>query len=56
MNTSSVYSEFVELFLDSNEDYEPYGCVETNATLEKIYNYVEAYKAGFNDREYSYDS
>ena len=55
MNSSINYSGFNEMFLDSNDDFEPYGCSETNDSLEKIYNSIQAYKAGFNDREYSFD-
>jgi hypothetical protein len=43
------------MFLESKEDFEPYGCNDINESLENIYNSVQAYKAGFNDREYLYD-
>lgn len=55
MNTSINYSGFVDMFLDSEDDFEPYGCSETTESLEKIYNSIQSYKAGFSDREYSYD-
>ena len=55
MNSSINYSGFAEMFLDSNDDFEPYGCSETNASLEKIHNSIQAYKAGFSDREYTFD-
>lgn len=55
MNDSINYSGFVDMFLDSNDDFEPYGCVETNESLERIYNSIESYKAEFSDREYLYD-
>ena len=55
MNTSINYSGFVDSFLDSDDDFEPYGCSDTNECLEKIYNSIESYKAGFCDREYDYD-
>lgn len=56
MNSSFNYSGFTEMFLDSNDDYEPYGCSETNTGLEKIYNNIQSYKADFNDREYTFDN
>lgn len=55
MNQSVNYSGFVDMFLDSNEDYEPYGCSEINESLKKLYNSVQAYKTGFNDRHDIYD-
>lgn len=55
MNDSINYSGFVDMLLDSDEDYEPYGCVETSESLEKIYNSIESDKAEFSDREYIYD-
>jgi hypothetical protein len=30
MNNSINYSGFVEMFIDSNDDFEPYGCAETS--------------------------
>lgn len=32
MNNSINYSGFVEMFLNSDDDYEPYGCGETHAS------------------------
>lgn len=29
MNNSINYSGFVEMFLDSGDEFEPYGCVDT---------------------------
>ena len=55
MNDSLNYSGFVDMFLDSEDDYEPYGCVDTNESLARIYDNIQSYKAGFNDREYAYD-
>jgi len=55
MNTSINYSGFTDMFLDSDDDFESYGCSETNESLERIYNSIQTYKAGFNDREYSFD-
>lgn len=55
MNDSINYSGFVDILLDSDEDYEPYGCGETSDSLEKIYNCIQSYKAEFEDREYVYD-
>lgn len=28
MNNSVNYSGFIEMFMDSNDDFEPYGCVD----------------------------
>jgi len=55
MNNSINYSGFTDMFLDSSDDFEPYGYSETNTSLEKIYNSIQTYKAGFNDREYTFD-
>lgn len=55
MNDSINYSGFTDLFLNTDDDFEPYGCSETTESLEKIYNSIESYKAGFSDREYIYD-
>ena len=55
MNNSINYSGFVDMFLDSEDDFEPYGCSDTNESLEKIYNSIQSYKAGFDDREYGFD-
>ena len=55
MNDSINYSGFVDMLLDSEDDFEPYGYADTNESLEKIYNSIQSYKAGFNDREYAFD-
>jgi len=56
MYSSVNYDELSTTFIDSNESFEqPYGCTETNVSIEKIYNMIQAYKAGFNDREYKFD-
>ena len=55
MNTSINYSGFIDMFTDPDEKLESYKCNDTNEALEKIYNTVQAYKAGFNDREYVYN-
>jgi len=55
MNNSINYAGFTDMFIESNEDFEPYGCAEINERLDKIYNNIQAYKAGFNDREYTFD-
>ena len=55
MSATINYANFVDMFLDSDEDFEPYGCDDINENIEKIYNHVQAYKAAFNDREYVYD-
>lgn len=55
MNNSINCSGFVDMFMDSSDDFEPYGCSEVNESLNKIYDSIQAYKAGFNDREYMYD-
>jgi hypothetical protein len=55
MNNSINYAGFTEMFTESNEDYEPYGCVDAGESIERIYNNIQSYKAGFGDREYSFD-
>ena len=55
MNDSIDYLAVVDMFLDSNEDFEPYGCSDTNETLERIDNHIQTRRAEFNDREYVYD-
>ena len=55
MNQVVNYFNFVDMFLDSNDDDEPCECSDINESLKKIYNNIQAYKAGFNDREYVYD-
>ena len=55
MNDSIEYLAVVDMFLDSNEDFEPYGCSDTNETLERIENRIQIYRTEFYDREYSYD-
>lgn len=55
MNNSINYSGFVDILLDADDDYEPYGFGETSDSLENIYNCIQSYKAGFEDREYVYD-
>lgn len=56
MNNSINYSGFVDIYLDSDDEFEPYGDVDTNEILEKIYNSIQTYKAEFNDSEYPYDT
>lgn len=55
METTSNYSGFTDMFLDSDDDFEPYGCSETSDSLKRIYDEIESYRAGFEDREYIYD-
>jgi len=55
MNNSINYSGFTDMFIESNEDFEPYGYSETNDSLEREYNNVQSYKAGFNDRAYIFN-
>ena len=55
MNASIDHAGFVEMFLDSDDCFEPYGCSDTNESLERIYNSIQTYKAGFSDREYAFD-
>ena len=38
MNSSINYSGFTDMFIDSDDEFEPYGCSETNDSLERIYN------------------
>ncbi len=39
MSRSINYSDFVDLFLDSSEDYEPYGCITSSSQIgdETVY-------------------
>ena len=55
MNNAINCSGFMDMLRDSNEDFEPYGYSDVNESLQKVYNSVQAYKAGFNDREDVYD-
>ena len=55
MNDSIDYLAVVDMFLDSNEDFEPYGCSDTSETLERIDNSIQSYRAEFNNLEYAYD-
>ena len=55
MNDSIEYLAVVDMFLDSNEDFEPYGCSDTSETLERIDNRIPSYRAEFNDLEYACD-
>lgn len=52
MNTKISYSDFTDITHESSEIFEPYGCSDTSESLQRIYNYIQAYKAGFSDREY----
>ena len=54
MNTSINYSGFVDMFMEPGDNFESCGYSDTNESIEKIYNYIESYKAGFNDREYTF--
>lgn len=54
MESSTHYSTYTEISFDSNNDYESYGYSEINDSLKDIYNSIQAYKAGFNDREYMF--
>ena len=56
MNNSINYAGFIEMFIDSNEEFEPYGCSGVNENLDNIYNKVQAHKAGFKDRDYEFDN
>lgn len=49
MNQSVNYSGFVDMFLNSNDDYEPYGCSDINESLIKLYKSVQDYKTGFSE-------
>jgi len=55
MNSSINYSGFTDMLTKPSEECEPYECNETNASLEKVYNSIQTYKAGFSDREYQFD-
>lgn len=55
MNTSINYSGFTDLYLESEDDFKPYGCNDINEDLENVYNIIESYKSNFDDRDYAYD-
>jgi len=55
MNDSIDYLAVIDIFLDTNEDFEPYGCSDTSETLERIGNSIQSYRAEFNDLEYAYE-
>lgn len=55
MNTSINYSGFLDMYTNSDDDYEPYGFGDTTDSLERVYQSIESYKAGFQDREYNFD-
>ena len=55
MNASINYSGFTDLYMDSGNDFKPYGCNDISETLENVYNIIESFKANFDDRNYAYD-
>ena len=55
MNNSINYSGFTDMFIDSNEDFEPYGFVDLSDNMEKTHNNTQTRKAGFNDRKFTSD-
>lgn len=56
MDTSINYSGFTDLYLEPSENIVSYECSETNEAIERVYNYIQAYKAGFDDRNYVFDN
>ena len=56
MSNTINCSGFDDMFLNSDEDFEPYGCVDINELIGTIYNNDQTYRAGFNSKEYSYDN
>jgi len=55
MNSSFNYSGFVDMYFESDEKIETYECRDTTEALVNVYNSIQTYKAGFDDREYVYD-
>ena len=49
------YLDITDFAFDSFEEFEPYDSGDTSESLQRIYNSIQAYKAGFSDREYVYD-
>lgn len=54
MNTSVNDSGLLDMFIDPVEVTESYECNETSESIERIYNIIQSYKAGFSDREYNF--
>lgn len=54
MNDSINYSGFVEMFVDSFDDYEPYGYRFKDADTDMTMNAIQLYAAGINDSNYEY--
>lgn len=55
MNSSINYSGFVEMFLESNDDFEPYGCTDANESMEDMHRNLQSHKAGISNWEGMHD-
>ena len=49
MNNSINCSGFVDMFLNSNDDYEPYGYSDADASFENAPNTAQLNSAGHNE-------
>ena len=56
MSNTTTDSNFDDMFLNSDDEFESYGCFDISEYLGGIYHNEQAYKAGFSDREYIYDN
>lgn len=54
MNTLDNDSGFTNMLIEPMEITESYECNETSESIERIYNIIQSYKAGFSDREYNF--
>ena len=48
-------SGLTDMLIDPMEITDTYECNETSESIERIYNIIQSYKAGFSDREYNFD-
>lgn len=55
MNNMINVSTFDDIFLNSNDDYEPYGYNDVDESLAKIFNCIEAYKKECTETDYRFD-
>ncbi|MCW8901995.1 MAG: hypothetical protein OQK75_00480 [Gammaproteobacteria bacterium] len=52
MNNSINYSGFVEMYIDSSDDFEPYGYSVLDAEIENAQHSLHLKAAGINDIEH----
>ena len=52
MSATINYPGLVDMFMDSDVDFEVNGVDDINENIVRIYNHIQAYKANFSDREY----